>query len=70
MNSLKAGNCDSTLHNTIIGSLVGRNCILISQLTVGSSLITTEYQFPNSLNNVSKIQMSKLWRKNKLIHLE
>jgi len=38
MISLQAGYCSSTLCNTIIGSLVGRKCMLVCMLTMGSSL--------------------------------
>jgi hypothetical protein len=37
MVSLKAGNCSSALCNTIIGSLVQRNCLLLCKLTMFSS---------------------------------
>jgi len=39
MITLKEGNCSSTVCNTIIGSNVGRNCRLLCNLTMGSSLI-------------------------------
>jgi len=38
--SLKAGNCSSTLCNTIIGSLVERNWILLCKLYICLSLMT------------------------------
>ena len=36
--SLTEGNCSSTLSNKIIGSLVGRNCILLCKITIYTSL--------------------------------
>jgi hypothetical protein len=40
MVSLRAGYCSSTLCHTIIGNLVGSNCILLCKLTMCSSLMT------------------------------
>ena len=39
MTSLTTGNCSSTLCNIIIGSHVGRHCILLCELTLCSSLM-------------------------------
>jgi len=39
MITVKAGNCSSTPSNTIIGSIVRRNCRPLCNLTMGSSLM-------------------------------
>ena len=57
--SSQSRKCSSTLCITIIGSLVGRNCILICKLTVGSSLTVFLWM---RITSILVVWIQNLWQ--------